>query len=651
MHKTSSKYNAALLFLIFCSAILLLKAAQLQLFDPTYSFKERNLTLQRIWEQPARGLIYDRNGTLLVTNEPVYELKVIYNELKKPMDTSLLCALLDISIEELQSRMNIDWSDYRYSKNKPFVFMTRIKPEIFARFSEYLFDFPGFYPEIRNIRNYVYPNASHVIGYMGEVSMEILERPAGSYHLGDFMGITGIENYYEDKLKGQKGLQLLMKDNLGRIVEPYRSGELDTAAISGMNIYTTIDIDLQSFGELLMKNKRGAVIAIEPSTGEILAMISSPSYNLQELSAKADRGETFRKLLQDSIGKPLLNRAVNSKYPPGSVFKPVLGLIALQMEVSQSDRHIACPGYYEYRTRYNVFRYRCRGHAAPRNMSIALQYSCNTYFFQLFRDVVEKYGFSRPDIGLDSLTGYLSKFGMGHKLDIDLGNESSGFVPGSSFYDRLYSRQQAKWRSTYIMSLGIGQGELELTTLQLANVAAILANQGYYYRPHFAKSFNNDIPIPEKFRIRNDVKIDKKHFQTIADGMELAVSAGTAPWAFIPGLPVCGKTGTSENFSLINGKRVQMQDNSVFIGFAPKNDPRIAIAVYVENAGSGGDVAAPIGSLIIEKYLNGEIGLYREWLQNRIINLDLMAPRIYTPRLPRPAGQDSIDIKTDTLTL
>jgi penicillin-binding protein 2 len=629
----------------------LLKAAQLQLFDKTYSFKERNVTLQRIWEQPARGLIYDRNGSLLVTNEPVYELKVIYNELKPHMDTLLLCDLLDITLEDFRTRMNIDWSDYRHSRNKPFVFMSRIKPDVFARFSEYLFEFPGFYPEIRNIRNYLYPNAAHVIGYMGEVNMEILRESSGRYHLGDFMGITGIESFYEEKLKGQKGIQSLMKDNLGRIVQSYKSGELDTTAISGSDIHTTIDIYLQAYGELLMKNKRGAIIAIEPSSGEILAMISSPSYNLQDLSVGTDRGQAFRKLLQDSIGKPLLNRAVNSKYPPGSVFKPVVGLIAMQMGVSQPDRHIVCPGYYEYRTRNNVFRYRCRGHPAPRNMSIALQYSCNTYFFQLFRDVVEKHGFARPEIGLDSLADYLRQFGLGHRLDIDLGNESSGFVPESSFYNRLYSKQKAKWRSTYIMSLGIGQGELELTTLQLANIATIIANKGYYYTPHFARAFNKDQPISEEFRKRHNVKIDQRHYVSIADGMELAVASGTAPWAFIPGLPVCGKTGTSENFSIIDGRRVQMQDNSVFIGFAPKHDPKIAIAVYVENAGSGGNVAAPIGSLIIEKYINGEISLYREWLQNRIINLDMMEPRIRAPRIPRPNTTDSLEIITETLEL
>lgn len=629
-----------------------MKAAQLQLFDSSYRIKEKSITLQRNWQIPGRGLIYDRYGRLLVKNDPLYQLKVIYDELDPEMDTSLLCRLLNISKSDFKKRLDIDWSDYRYSKNTPFIFLSKIDPELFARFSEHQFQFPGFYPEIKNIRSYLFPNAAHILGYMGEANEKKIEESGGEYLLGDMLGITGIEQSHETDLKGIKGVKFELKDNTGRVLEPYKNGTLDTPSVAGYDLYSSIDIVLQSYGEMLMQNKRGAIVAIEPSTGQILAMVSSPGYDPGDLSVKSNRSGVFKKLLYDSINKPLLNRAVSSKYPPGSIFKPILGLIAMQMGVSEPDRYIACNGYYTYKTKYNLFRYKCHHHAAPHNISIALQHSCNSYFFQLARDGIEKFGYSKPGLGLDTIVSYLNQFGLGKKLGVDLSHESKGFLPSASYYDKIYKKQRAKWRSTYIMSIGIGQGELEFSTLQIANLAAILGNRGFYYTPHLVRAFSNKHQIDKKFRTRNKVKIDKKYFNSVIDGMELAVMDGTALHTYVPGLSICGKTGTSENFAYIKGKRVQLEDNSVFMGFAPKYNPKIAIAVYVENAGFGGDVAAPLGSLMIEKYLNGEIVFYRKWLENKLKSMDLISKSPVIPgKKEKENKSDSLMIKTDTTSL
>lgn len=624
MIKGFNRHRIIQFFFIIASIALIYKAASLQLFDSEYHTKVEKATLRKTLLNPARGLIYDRNNKLLVSNEPVYELKVIYNKINPKMDTSMLCSLLNISKQEFLEKINKNWKNYRYSKRSPFIFMNRIDPEVYSRFIEHLFEFPGFYPNIKSIRNYSFPNAAHILGYMGEVDLKKIHKSNGKYTSGDYIGITGLESSYENQLKGNKGIKVELKDNLGRTMGDYKEGLLDSSAIAGVDINSSIDILLQKYGEKLMNNKRGAIVAIEPQTGEILALVSSPSYDPNDLSIKSNRGKTFSKLLNDKVNKPLLNRAISSKYPPGSIFKPVIGLIALQMGVTYPNRTIYCGGEYVYKTKTNSFRYGCHLHTTPYNISIGIQHSCNSYFFQLGRDIIEKYGFSSPGRGLDTLVNYLHDFGLGKKLGIDLKSENKGFIPDSKFYDRLYSKQNAKWKSTYVMSLGIGQGELEFTTLQIANISATLANRGYFYVPHLVKSFNPKINIPEKYRIKHEVRIDSIHFDPIIDGMERVVEVGTAQLAYVPGLSICGKTGTVENYSIIDGERVKMPNHSVFIAFAPKDNPKIAIAVFVENGGVGGYTAAPIASLMVEKYINGEIAFYREYLEKRILNLDLI---------------------------
>ncbi len=627
MTKLTDRHIGIQILFIAATVLLIYTAASLQVFDDSYTTKVENVTLRKTTLMPSRGLIYDRNDKLLVKNEPIFELKTVYNEIDPDMDTTLFCDLLEISKEEFVLNTNKNWKSYKYSKNSPFTFVDKIDPKIYYRFVEHIFEFPGFYPKIKNIRNYPYPNAAQVIGYIGEVDQEKINSSDGAYLMGDLMGITGVEVSYEDELRGEKGIKLEIRDNLGRTVESYRGGMLDSSAVEGKNLKISIDIDLQAYGELLMQNKRGAIVAIEPSTGEILSLISSPTYDPNRLTVGVERGKIFSKLINDEVNKPLLNRAITSKYPPGSIFKPIVGLIAMQMGVTEPNRTIYCAGKYTYKTKYNEFDYKCHHHYTPYNIKIALQHSCNSYFFQLGRDIIEKYGFNNPGRGLDTMVNYLKDFGLGKNLDIDLFGENKGFVPNSKFYDNLYSNQSAKWRSTYVMSLGIGQGELELTTLQIANLAAIIANRGHYYTPHVVKEIGENKYFPQRYKEKHKVRIDKEHFEPIIEGLERVVLAGTAQWAHVYGLDICGKTGTSENYLIVNGKRTKMKNHSVFMAFAPKDNPQIAIAVFVENGGDGGYTAAPIAGLMIEKYINGEISFYREWLEKRILNTNLIATK------------------------
>lgn len=601
------------LVFLLAAILLIAKTAQLQLFNPSYQEQARRTTLFKKVLYPSRGLVFDRNDKLLVVNEAIYDLQVVYNQLNPKMDTSLFCSLLDISKETFINNIEKDFNSPRYRKNLPFTFLSRIDSEKYAAFQEHLFEFPGFYPVVRNIRQYPNSTAAHVLGYIGEVNKTTVDTSDGAYLSGDYIGVSGLEKTYENELKGAKGVSFLLKDNMGREVGVLSEGKMDSTAISGFDIRSTLDLDLQLYGELLMQNKRGSIVAIEPKTGEILTMVSAPSYDPNLLSINKDRGKAFNNLLSDTINKPFLDRSLMAKYPPGSIFKPILSLIALQEGVTFPERSIRCPGYYQYRS----FRYGCRDHPRPRDISIALGYSCNTYFFTVVRDIIEKYGFSQPGQGLDLMVSHLNNFGLGRTLGIDHLHENKGFVPGSAFYDNLYKDEYSGWRSTYIMSIGIGQGELELTTLQMANLASILANQGFYRIPHLVKSFNNnESAIPNEYQENISVGINSEHFQPVIDGMEYVVDFGTARLAQVPGIKVCGKTGTSQN--------PHGEDHSVFFAFAPKENPQIAIAVYVENAGGGSSIAAPIAGLLIEKYLTGEISRKKKWLEDRMLQMAIV---------------------------
>lgn len=593
---------------ILAAALLLVKVASIQLFNPSYHEKAEATTLDKKVLYPSRGLVYDRNDRLMVYNNPIYDIRVTFNQIDPGMDTTLFCRLLEIDRDEFITRLDKDWSNQQFSKSVGLVFMQNVSPRVFTRFQEYLHEFPGFYFELRNVRGYPEPHAAHLLGYISEVDKQVVALSEGTYTQGDYIGVTGIEQQYESQLKGEKGVSYVFKDNLGRIVGSVSEGRLDSSAVTGKDLMLTIDLELQKYAEQLMQGKSGSIVCIEPETGEVLTMVSAPAFDPSILTIHKGRSEAFNMLVQDTL-KPLFDRSLMAAYPPGSIFKPVLALIAMEEGVLKLNRRISCNGGYSYK----YYHYGCHNHPTAYNVPMAIQHSCNAYFFQTFRDVVEIEGFQEPELGLTRLNSYLTQFGLGQTLGIDLPSEKAGNLPGIDFYDRLYGKGQ--WRSTYIMSLGIGQGELQLTTLQMANLAAVLANRGYYVTPHVLRGFKDGTTVPAGLTKQQRVSISSGHFDTVIEGMRRAVRAGTAVAAYIPGIEVCGKTGTSQN--------PHGDDHSVFYAFAPADNPRIAIAVYVENAGWGGTVAAPIASLMIEKYLTGDIMASRKWLEKRMLEMEM----------------------------
>ena len=605
------RYRAIIWVFIIGTLILIGNLFEHQVLNESYRDQARSRTLYKRVISAPRGIVYDRNKELLVVNTPNYELEMIYREVSKDMDVDHFCSLLDLSREEYDILLENAKSRKYYRSYIPITFLSNIDPADFSKFQEHLFHFPGFYPKLKSKRNYPYPHAAHVLGMVSEVNSKDIEEREDVFSIGDIKGATGIEKVYEEELRGEKGYEYLLKDNVGREVEAFQYGDLDNSAESGKSITTTFDIDIQAYGESLMVNKRGSIVAIEPSSGEILAMISAPTYDPNVLSLGKGRSEAFLGLLQDTINEPLLNRTIQAKYPPGSIFKPILSLIAMQEGVWYAKKPMVCDGEYEVG---NGFMQKCREHPSPYNTQAALQWSCNTYYYQMIRDYLNKYGYNNPGKGMDELMGYLDEFGIGRPLGVDQLNESGGFRPSAAFYDKRINTSTYSWRASYVLSLGIGQGELELTTLQMANLAAIIANRGYYYPPHVIKEFNEGNPINELYQEAKRVPIDEEHFEPVIQGMEQVISAGTGRAGGVPGIRVCGKTGTSQNSGV---------DHSVFFAFAPKDDPKIAIAVYVENAGGGGAVAAPIGGLIMEKYLKGSVSKRRQYLEKRVKEINL----------------------------
>jgi len=600
-----------LVFLV-CAVALTLKAAQLQLFDDSFRRRADATTIQKLTVYPPRGLVYDRKGRLIVNNEATYDLMVTYSQVElKKMDTPKFCNILGITAEEFKENLNKDWRSGKFSKSVPFVFLKKLSFQTYALLQESLYEFPGFFVQVRNIRGYPYHVGAHVLGYINEVDPRDIERGKGLYVSGDYIGSAGLESEYEPYLRGEKGTTSLLKDNLGRIVGKYKNGEFDQAATSGSDLISSINIDLQAYGEYLMQNKTGSIVAIEPKTGQILCMISAPTYDPNELTMTQGRGQVFSRLLTDPL-KPFFDRTVMAKYPPGSIFKTVVSLIGMQEGTMNPEGGFNCNGGYFYAGRL----YKCHHRGHLNNVVDAIAYSCNTFYMSEYRDIIEKFGFTNPDQGLDLFNKYMTEFGFGRQLGIDYPNESPGSFPTSAYYNRLYPKNLGGWRSPFIMSCGIGQGELQLTTLQMANLAACIANTGYWYAPHLAKEFRDGTPIPPKFYEKNRVNIDDRYFKIVQEGMSECVNRGTARIANLPGIQVCGKTGTSQN--------PHGDDHSVFFAYAPKENPKIAIAVYVENATWGATYAAPIASLMIEKYLTDTISSARKPIEERMAKANLI---------------------------
>ena len=577
-------------FFSIAGLLIIFKLAQMQLFETSYSNQANAVTIARQVIYPSRGLIYDRNDKLLIVNNPIYELYVVIKDLDSRMDTSQLCEVLQISKEDFIKRMDINWEDVRFSKSIPILFKDNISPQTYAVLQEILFEYPGFSIRQKNRRTYPFPNAANILGYISEVNEKKVEESEGKYSNGDEIGISGLEKYFEDKLSGRKGVHYEMKNNMGRSIAPYKDGIFDISAFAGKDLKSSIDIDLQAYAEKLLHNKIGSIVAIEPSTGEILAMASAPSYDPNLLVMGENRGKAFQQLSQDT-SKPFFDRAIMAKYPPGSIFKTIVGLIALEEGLTTPNRYIPCNGGYFY----GDIKWGCHHHAPITSLALALQHSCNTYFFTLTRDIIDQYSFHLPGKGLNTFAEHLYDFGLGAPIGIDYPTEKGGNVPTAAYYDKLYKKRRA-WRSPTIMSIGIGQGEIQLTTLQMANLGVIIANRGSYFIPHLVKSYLDDkTQIEDRFKVKHVVKIKKENFIPIIDGMQRVVLFGTGRRAAIPGISVAGKTGTSQN--------PHGEDHSVFLGFAPIDNPSIAVAVVIENAGKGAEFAAPIASLIIEKYI------------------------------------------------
>jgi len=602
---------------ILSALTLGLKALQLQVIDASFRSRADSSTVEEKVVFPARGVMYDRGGKLLVYNEPLYDLMVTYDRIDPEMDVDRFCALLDIDRTTYDALLNKDWRSPQYSKSVPYLFLGKLSPEKMAVFQENMYQFPGFFIQARSIRGYPGTHGAHLLGYIREVNRSEVRENPDFYAPGDYIGDSGLEKFHEKYLRGVKGKKLVLKDNIGREVGAYKEGALDVPAISGMNLLTTIDYDLQAYGESLMQHKAGSIIAIEPETGEILAMISAPSYDPKLLAIGPDRGQTYNALINDP-NQPFFDRTVMAQYPPGSLFKPLVALIGMQEGLLNPNRAIPCSGGYYFQGQAMTG---CHAHEPIKSVEQAIQHSCNAYFVTVFREIVDQYGVYNPDQGLDTFNTYLEEFGIGRTLGIDFPREKSGNYPsGDYFTNKIYKNEQ-QWFSLWIRSLGIGQGELLMTNLQMANLAAAIGNRGYYYTPHLVRQLqaeSGELQAPDYEIQRVQTSIEAQFFDPVIRGMEKVVTSGTAKSAYVPGLAICGKTGTAEN------NQRSKEDHSIFFGFAPRDNPKIAIAVYIENAGWGGSFAAPVASLMIEKYLNGSISPARKYLEQRMIEASFL---------------------------
>ena len=593
----SHRKTAVILFFIIIGVIFLIRLYYIQIVDHRYKIYASSNVQRIITDYAARGLIYDRNGELLVYNEPYYDLMVVPRQVTN-IDTLEFIRLLGITREQFENRLQ---TANLHSRFKASIFERQISKDIYAVLQEKLFRFPGFYVQPRTLRKYPHSMAAHLFGYVGEAGPSIIENDP-YYRPGDYIGISGIEKHYEDILRGHKGTRIVLVDALNRDIGPFQDGRYDTIAVAGTDLYTSLDYELQLYGERLMQNKRGSIVAIEPSSGEILALVTSPGYDPNLLVGRV-RSQNYRDLQADTL-KPLFNRALMANYPPGSVFKVANFLVGLQEGGINIHSRYSCPGFY----RSGGITVRCRTHQQPVNVITALQYSCNTFSCIQFRNTLELPRFGSMQEALTTWRNHLMSMGFGKTFNSDLPYELSGLLGSAEYYDRIYGPRG--WRALTVISLAIGQGEIGTTPLQLANLAATVANRGYYYTPHIVKAIKTRDNLNPKFLERIFTTIDSVHFETIAEAMYETVEAGTGRFSRIPDIPFAGKTGTVQN--------PHGENHSAFIAFGPIENPKIAISVIVENAGGGATWAAPISSLMIEKYLTGEVK--RSWFEQRILD-------------------------------
>jgi len=572
--------------IVLIAVIYLVKLFSIQVIDDRYATAATDNVVQRVVEYPYRGLVYDRNGELMVYNTPEFDLTVVPKDVDD-LDTTLFCKIFEISREEFNEKMT---EAKEYSWHKASVFLRQLSNVDLARSEDYLVDFKGFSIQSRTTRAYTEPVMANALGYVSEISKSKLERDTSNYYQqGDYIGQSGLELYYEDVLRGKRGVKFKKKNVHGVDMGSYNDGKLDQPSEPGQNLYTTIDINLQKYGEELMEGKSGSIVAIEPASGEILSIVSGPSYDPNLLTGR-NYGKNFEKISKDTL-KPLFNRPLMAQYRPGSIFKIMQAMVALQEGVIAPSTRIRC----------NRAIIGCHGDHTYEDLVGAIKNSCNPYFFNVMKRVVNRDISSDPyedtRIGLEKWTAYIESFGLGSPLGIDLPNEKSGLVPSVSHYDRAYNNRP--WKYSNIYSIAIGEGENLVVPLQMANFAAIMANRGFYYTPHLVRSVGESGEPLETFKEKHFTMVDPQHFELAVEAMAKVVESGTGQYrAKLKDIVVCGKTGTVQNDPL--------PDHSVFIAFAPKDNPQIAVAVYVENAGQGARAAASIASLMIEKYLIGE---------------------------------------------
>jgi penicillin-binding protein 2 len=584
------------------AAIFVLRLFSIQITNKTYKqFATRNV-LRKIVVFPARGYIYDRNKKLMVYNKAAYDLMIIPRE-AKAFDTTELCRIVQLDRVELRDAIR---KAKQYSYYKPSIIAGQIAPEIYAPLQEKLYKYPGFFVQSRTLREYPSKSAAQVLGYVGEVSQSNIEKDK-YYRSGDYIGVTGLEKAYESELRGIKGVNNYMVDVHNRIKGKYNGGASDTTAILGQNLLTGLNADVQAYAELLMTNKRGAIVAIEPASGEIIAMVSAPSYDPNLLVGR-QRSINYGQLVTDSINKPMWNRAIIGTFPPGSTFKLVNALIALQEHsLSPFDRY-SCSGPASTPIKCT------HNHVSPLAMREGIRESCNSYFWNLFRTIINHS--ATPAEGFQKWRDYVMSFGFGQKLGTELSSEVAGNIPQVAYYDKYFG--QSRWNAMTVRSLAIGQGELLVTPLQLANMVATIANRGYYIAPHLVKAIQDTSRVFRELKFeKKNSGIDPEYYHLVIEGMQAVVEETKLNQSIhIDDVIICGKTGTVQN--------PHGADHSAFVGFAPRDNPKIAIAVFIQNAGFGATYAAPIAGLIMEKYLNDSIAPTRRELAQRLIETDLM---------------------------
>jgi penicillin-binding protein 2 len=628
-----SRSNIIRLIFLGLFLIIFIQLFNLQIISGKYRQLAMDNAVFRKVVYPNRGIIYDRKGKAILNNTIMYDLVVTPYAVKN-IDTLSLCRLLEIDTADFKKRM----FEVRYKNGpyRPSIFEDLLPPELYARLDENIWKFSGFALVERPVRVYPFNAAAHIMGYVGEADSGIIKRSKGFYLLGDYVGRSGMESYYEQVLMGQRGIQHLIKDNKNRLVGSYENGLYDTPAVAGRNLRTYIDIEVQQLAERLMTNKVGGVIALDPKTGGIIAMVSGPNFNPNDLTGP-NKQKNYAKLQLD-VAAPLLNRAIKGLYPPGSTFKPLGALVALDQGVIDPSYGYPCTGrYYGCGHGKPACTHNNPGHAA--NLRLSIANSCNSYYTHIYRMSVDNRKYGNVKNGYQKWKEYMNAFGLGQRVGVDLPSEDRGNIPDSSVYNRVY---RGSWNSCTNLTLGIGQDMMLATPLQLANSMCIVANKGYYYTPHFVEKIDGETKedtILNKFRRKHEVltRISDEAYEAVISGMQDVVESGTARAAMIPGINICAKTGTAENYRILEGKRIQLKDNSVFVCFAPRENPTIAIAVVVENAGFGSTWAAPIASLMMEKYLNDTLRPERVKEVERIASADL-----------RPGYLDRLQFITDS---